>query len=888
MGGLSFAAPWLLAAAALLPALYFILRQSPPPPRTVRLPSLKLVGSADLPPPQAHRPPWWLLALRLLIAALLLAALAGPRWQPQPLTDAPARLAMIIENGWTSAPRWPEMVDAAEERIDALAEAGTLFAVIPTAAVAADDAPAGAADRQGPPRFVDADTARAIVSALTPQPWGLDRVAAAARMPDDAEQALWIADGFESEGAEALRQRLLGAEIIAFPSIQPAFATTGRTATGWAARLVRPDGSPEEVRVEARGGTGEVLAYDTAYFDGSGGSVRLAVPPQQRAAVVRLSAGEGAAATVLVDDSEERPRVVVVGGGDNDAPLESGTFYIRRALGPHAEVARASLADAAADEADLFFLDDVAADAEAAAPLLERVREGAVVVSFAGPRIAENDSALSPVALRTGARAFGGTLSWQEPQRVAAFAKGSPLAGLPTPEDATVSKQLLAAGGEDDGAGGAAVWAALADGTPLVTARREGEGLLILVHSSADPGWSDLPLSGLFEAMLRRFLPLGANPAALDIAAEAPWRLERALGWRGGLHTPAGVHDIPAAAWESASASPQTPPGIYRSGDVRRALNLTSAISAGFRFEPLAQDGLRPAGRTAPPVEFAPWLLLAAALLLAADILVALRLRGMRLLPRPRSAAAASSPLGAASAAAAVAALCLLALPAAAQGQADDALTSGRLQLAYIGGTAADAEIERGLAGLSEALRRRTAVHPGPPASVTPGAEDIGRYPLIYWPAYARQRMSAEEAPNIRAYLARGGLILFDFGRPLGAGNSARELLLPLGLPPLAEADGDHVLFKSYYLLDGVGGGALWLEAGTEGDSGRVSGVAIGGGNWPALWSGSAAAPPSRREAALRFGINLAIYALTGTYKADQVHTETLLGRLGRQRRGGE
>jgi hypothetical protein len=36
---------------------------------------------------------------------------------------------------------------------------------------------------------------------------------------------------------------------------------------------------------------------------------------------------------------------------------------------------------------------------------------------------------------------------------------------------------------------------------------------------------------------------------------------------------------------------------------------------------------------------------------------------------------------------------------------------------------------------------------------------------------------------------------------------------------------------------------------------------------------------------ALRFGINLVIYALTGNYKADVVHAPFLLQRMGNERR---
>jgi len=39
---------------------------------------------------------------------------------------------------------------------------------------------------------------------------------------------------------------------------------------------------------------------------------------------------------------------------------------------------------------------------------------------------------------------------------------------------------------------------------------------------------------------------------------------------------------------------------------------------------------------------------------------------------------------------------------------------------------------------------------------------------------------------------------------------------------------------------------------------------------------------PRQREMALRAGVNLVVYSLTGNYKADQIHVPALLERLGR------
>ena len=62
------------------------------------------------------------------------------------------------------------------------------------------------------------------------------------------------------------------------------------------------------------------------------------------------------------------------------------------------------------------------------------IEQGGVLVRFAGPRLAQADDDLVPVKLRRGGRSLGGSLTWEKPQHLAAFAADGPFAGLAVPE----------------------------------------------------------------------------------------------------------------------------------------------------------------------------------------------------------------------------------------------------------------------------------------------------------------------------------------------------------------------------------------------------------------------------------------------------------------------
>ena len=78
LGTFAFTQPWLLLAGLTLPAIWLLLRVTPPAPRRVAFPPFLLLARLVSPERTPARTPWWLLLLRLLIAALLIFALAGP------------------------------------------------------------------------------------------------------------------------------------------------------------------------------------------------------------------------------------------------------------------------------------------------------------------------------------------------------------------------------------------------------------------------------------------------------------------------------------------------------------------------------------------------------------------------------------------------------------------------------------------------------------------------------------------------------------------------------------------------------------------------------------------------------------------------------------------
>jgi hypothetical protein len=194
--------------------------------------------------------------------------------------------------------------------------------------------------------------------------------------------------------------------------------------------------------------------------------------------------------------------------------------------------------------------------------------------------------------------------------------------------------------------------------------------------------------------------------------------------------------------------------------------------------------------------------------------------------------------------------------------------------------------------------------------------DELAFFPFLYWPVTPDQaRPSAEAYAKLNRYLRSGGMILFDTrdadiaigGRETEALRGLQRLAAPLDIPPLEPLPQDHVLTRTFYLLQDFPGRylgrTLWVEAAPP-DAERVEGVpfrnlndgvtpvVIGGNDWASAWAVDAAGqymfPVGRgysgrqqRELAYRFGVNLIMHVLTGNYKSDQVHVPALLDRLG-------
>lgn len=946
---LAFAQPLVLLGLLSLPILWWLLRLVPPRPQRINFPPTRLLFEIAPKEETPSRTPWWLTLLRLLLAALIIIAAAGPLWNP-PIasTDRGAPLLILLDDGWSAAAAWDARLRTADEMIARAEADGRGVALLPLSETARDIS------------LQIAGAARVQIRQIKPKPHAVDRAEALPVIERFLKAApsvevVWLSDGVDlGKGATFVDglKAAIGTHPLTIVSggiaIPHALAAADNAAGALTVKVLRAQtGAAQNGIVNAIDLKGLPLGEAPFSFKSNDRETEASInlPVEIRNDVARLEiVGERSAGAVQLLDKRWRRRTVGIISGssaDRSQPLLGASYYLSRALNPFADVRLAegvgpgeAVTRYLGQNLPMLILADVGNVAEAIEPLNKWVDNGGVLVRFAGPHLARSEDNLVPVKLRRGGRILGGSLSWEKPQQLAAFSRESPFSGMAVPGDITVTRQVLA---EPDATLTDRTWATLADGTPLVTAQRRGKGLIVLFHVTADPRWSNLPLSGAFVDMLRRLVALAGSFTATDNAAGTatnasarnvpvvpPTRVLDGFG----AFTPPPPTARPIPTNFTARASADHPPGFYGPPEGLVAVNTLAPADRPLPLDVTALNARLDVYRQGEPVDLRGPIFLTALALLLIDALVVIMLSGGLGLRRQRRVAASLLIAGAlagfgwhdAQAQQPQTPAPRQAPPLSAQQQDFALKTALQTRLAYIvtGDAAVDEVSKAGLQGLTLFLAQRTALEAGEPIGLDPARDELAFFPLIYWPVLANAQKPPQAAlEKIDTYMKRGGTVVFDtrdaVDAPPGPGGemrgpgmiALRAILSSLDIPELEPVPRDHVLTKTFFLLPEFPGrfnsGQLWVEAqpadpdadessrpARAGDG--VSSIIITSNDLAGAWAmrpdGQPMLPlvpgePRQRELAFRSGVNIVMYALTGNYKADQVHIPALLERLG-------
>jgi len=926
---LYFLAPIALSGFLLLPIVYYFLKILPPKPKRIFFPPVSLMQSIALVEATPSRAPWWVLLLRLLIASLIITAMAGPQWRPIGASlDNKHKTLIILDDGWAAANDWDLRIKKAESLIHELRNNNSPVALL------ISNEPKNIS-------LIEHNYALEIIRSLKPKSYipnykELTTYVDKFTQENSDINIIWITEKYGHADIANFTTFLSGLQnkvqnISVFINNNSLITLSNLTSSQKSIRLnvKAHDLDKSLYSLIANDQSGQTIyKKDIMIGSGSGEWIDIDLPLELRnqISVIKLANDHSASSVVLLDDHTHLKRVGLYGSmkDEQSQPLLSSLYYIDKALSKFASISYVKSGDndpvktLLDEKPSILILSDVIISSEEDQKNIETfVENGGILLRFAGPLTAKNIDDFVPVRLRHNGRVLGGALSWQTPKAIKDFDRTSPFFQLSIPKDVAINKQILA---EPDVGLNFKTWASLDDGTPLITANKLGRGMIILFHITADNSWSNLPISGLFVGMMERIVALSPETFsvkedetiiqnAVQNISMKPIKLLDGYG-----HFMDKIPDGVLALDPLANAATRiNPAGFYGDNFVKRAIQPIGQDEQIEEINLLSKNLPVYSLNSSQEIDLRSYLLIAALVLFLIDGFVTQGLKqiqGKKVIIKLFTFLAVLNLF-----------FCQSDVNAAENRDVfnpKEVQSALKSRLAYVvtGNTNIDQTSQFGLLSLSRALRKRTSYAPADPIGVTLGQDELSLYPIIYWPIEPdASEPSVGAIKALENYLNHGGTIVFDThdanNHLQGNAKSAERVWLEklsqkLPIPELEPVPRDHVITKTFYLLTNIIGrynnGQTWVETQVYPDisnqaerpiraSDSVSSVIITSNDLAAAWAEDDLGQPlysltsgskNQHEMALRGGINLVMYTLTGNYKSDQVHVRDLLERLTR------
>ncbi len=917
---------WALPLAGLPVLLHLLSRRTA---RKIAFSDLTLLKTVDARArPKARLRERILLAARCaLLAALIVAAAAPARRGDAAAAGDGLDLVLLLDASYSTRAR-----DGVRPRFDAAQAAGRRLL---KRLASGDRVAVGVFDEKlkAPLAWGDARAADAALAAARPGWRGTDAVAALSaakalleESPRGRKRAVVVlGDGAEHALRGASPPPAQGAAIIGlrFPALPNAWLSSAGPAPDSSARAPRL-----EVRLAASGApvstpldlwVGEHRAGSTSASAPAGGEARavLALTDAENPGAPAWAGRAAASADALAADDEvfysiahrPSPRVLVLYSDPSFYRAGKPGWFLRELFGGGKETLAGREADfleaARWNEADLSKYGTVlVADAARPQPGLSAGLEsfaarGGGVWFLPGARATEADLAAYP---------------WL-PSRF----------GSPVEPSATNGLKVLLAGEAVDNwneldltkisitrrfrlepAAGSQSWVGDAGGAPLLVSGAVGRGRAVVWSTPLDANWTNLGLKPLFIPWAKAALSLTVAESAdavRKIKVGDPitqsWTRGEAAPDRVAVRSPDGRRTTLDVSDRKAVLPEAVMPGLYTFDDGARtvayAANLDSSRGESDLL-PANSPPWRPVDVDSLDQEFidavyghdlSMWFLIIAGLMLLLEMALALPTALNTFGPSSTASGRSTS----ASYGAVAALLLLFVSPASAQ-QGDRFIWT-QLQIGENWDPYPDAPSYVS-AWLGEVTSVRVSLDRRVISLKDPA---LFSSPFLYLAgASAPPELRDDELRRLRQYISGGGFLWIEDsgGGPPGSFDRwvRRELSRVLPDSDLKPLPADHVLYRTFFLLRGPAG-RVRVQGAVEGAewSGRVA-VLYTRDDALGTWAKDALGKPLRqcvpggeaqRELAHRLTLNIVMYSLTGSYKADAVHQAAILDKL----RGG-
>ena len=599
-----------------------------------------------------------------------------------------------------------------------------------------------------------------------------------------------------------------------------------------------------------------------------------------------------AAAFYYLDDFRKKLPVGIITAEDHELekPLLSPVYYLKKVLTNSNLTFIGPLTKILEKKASVVFLPSNKRLSKLDITALEKwVYDGGVLIRFSDKRIVEQSNIfLDKKKSFLSIRNIGKDLSIQSNLSIRPFNNNSLFSSLKVPQDLKFNKQLILDNFNSD----IITLASLEDQSPLISMKYVGDGKIILFHVTSNNEWSNLPMSSLFEDIILKLLLISKTEKVLPTKEI---KIKFVINSNGDLAVPKNNYYLNYPFGEKLLPSAKQPAGIYENNSLSIALNLSGNLNTEGYFDAVDEELEIKSNYKKSVLELKNFILYLIFIMFLIDMIINIVLKNNILF------------LGFLKKTKVLSILFFFLIFLSIQNRIEANESYSNIYLAYIKteNKLLNQIAFSGLDELRKYLIERTSLNPSGVKEINILKDELFFYPLIYWQITSSSPKLSEITVNkIKDYFDSGGIILFDiidFSKSYSSINrdsieEIRQLFTKYGIENLQSIPKGHTLTKSYYLLNKFPGRwdnrLLLIQNDNLENKDGVSSVIIGLNDWAGAWAKDknnyhlyqvVPGGERQREISYRFGINLLMYSLTGSYKSDQVHSKSILDRLKRE-----
>ncbi len=559
--------------------------------------------------------------------------------------------------------------------------------------------------------------------------------------------------------------------------------------------------------------------------------------------------GENHSGAVWIEANEiSFPNVAMVTSSlekQSNQPLLDPEYYIEKAIADYSTFSKIDYSASISDDISLVIVPEPSAMNQSFKEQIdEYVRKGGNVLYIAD----SSDKAIS----------FDSIVSSEKEQKIGGFNKESRFKNLQIPKDISFKRVAIA---DSEQVYENLIW--LENGVSLLSGYEIGDGYVYQLNSGITDEWSNIALSGFFVELLKEIS--GKRKTSSDF---------------NGRYEPEEIHNIIrdsrpvylldvygriSSLGQQKSQSGIVQAGVYENSKGSFAVNISPQVN------PMKKVELSKARFIEDITEdrnFVIIIIIIALTLIFGDLLYTLFGNKFAALRRL-----------------AIAFCFIVSYTAQANAEEVKLADSDNIALGCVRSNhnAVNELCLKALTNISRELDRRTSAKMRKPMLVELDSPDINLLPVIVYTIESEQ-IGTSDYDNMLRYMNNGGVILFDSRGRIATNSSELSSLIGFGESKIV--DGNHVLKKTFYLVDNFVGAngrkALYIPDSYNKQGEGISPAIFTDADFISMW---AAIPENiaviasggdlkyrEMEMSVRSGVNIVLYSMTGNYKNDNIH----------------